>query len=173
LLVQPAIADEVIFLGSAFNHANGSQGQTVTTLRAFTVTATGATGTVDHEEYMGSFGIVFEVNCPETKVFVQADLGAALLPDRYFVLSPYMEWMVVEFPDGLRGEIGRGDVQLLAQDIAEQRVFAYPGDGRSDEPLPDVIEFETNRIVWRHPDRLRFLAEFLLARTCIPARQGN
>jgi len=173
LVTQPTFADEVILLGSAFEHVNGSQGQTITTLREFTKTATGATGSVEHGEYMGSFDLVFEVNCPETKVMVQADLPTAPLPDKYFVLSPYMEAMVVEFPDGLRAHIGRVDVQPDAQEIAEQRFFAYRGQGRSDEPLPDVIEYETNHIIYQHPDRLRFIAELLLARTCVPARASN
>ncbi len=170
LLAQPTSAEEVIFLGSAFEQTNGLQGQTVTTLHGFTRTPTGATGSVEHAEYMGSFGIVFEVNCPDTTVLVQVDLPTAPLPDKYFVLSPYMETMVVEFPDGLRAHIGRIEVQPLAQEVAKQRFFAYPGQGRSDEPLPDVIEYETNHIVYRHPDRLRFIAETLLARTCTPAR---
>jgi hypothetical protein len=119
---------------------------------------------------MGSFDIVFEVNCQETKVMVQVDLPTAPLPDKYFILSPYMEAMEVEFPDGLRAYIGRIEVRPLAQEVAQRRVFAYPGQGRSDEPLPDVIEYETNNIVYRHPDRLRFIAELLLARTCVPVR---
>ena len=167
---QPAIAEEVIFFGSAFLYANGVQGQTVTTLHDFSRTATGATGSVEHGERMGSFDIVFEVNCEETEVLVQVELQTAPLPEKYFVLSPYMESMTVEFPDGLRAHVGRIDVQPLAQDVAQERFFAYKGEGRFDEPLPDVIEYETNWIVYRHPDRLRFIAETLLARTCTPAR---
>jgi hypothetical protein len=171
LLPRPTFADDVLFLGAAFEQTNGLQMQTVTSLREFTETATGATGAVDHAEYMGSFSIVVEVNCPETKLMLQVDLPTAPLPGKYFVLSPYPEYVAVEFPDGLRAYIGRVESQLLAQEIAQERFFAYTGQGKSDEPLAEVIEYETNQILYRHPDRLRFIAELLLARTCVPLRK--
>jgi hypothetical protein len=166
-------ADEIIFLGGAFEFTNGTQGQTITRLEEFTKTPRGATGFVRHNEKMGSFDIVFEVDCDATKIVVQVNLPTAPLSDSYIALFPHMEGMLVTFPDGLRTSTEQRAGLPLTQDVAGQRFRDYSGEGRSDEPLPDVIEYETNRIIWQHADRLRFISELLIARACVPVGQAD
>jgi hypothetical protein len=173
LSANPVIAEEILFLGAVYLRAGQTHGQTVTKLTEFTKTDTGATGRVDHGQYQGSFDLVFDLDCQTTEFSFQAWLPNDPLQNEYVVLTPYPEWAVIEFSDGLRANVGRNAREPLAEDVARERFLAYPGEGRSDEPLPDVIRYETNRIVWLHADRLRFIAELLLARTCTPAGQGN
>jgi hypothetical protein len=173
LTIQPARAEEILFLGAAFKRAGTTESQTFTKLTEFTRTGIGAIGRVEHGEYQGSFDLVFDLNCRTTEVSVQAWLPDGPLHSEFVVLTPYPEWAVVEFPDGLLANVGRDATEPLAKEVARARFLAYPGEGRSDEPLADVIRYETNHIVWLHADRLRFIAELLLARSCLPARQGS
>jgi len=115
---------------------------------------------------MGSFDLAYLINCVETKFYFHADVNVGINPSQFVRLSSYPEWGEFNFPDGVTSFLGNPNKTPSAHQLATVRHGKFLNDGEPQVPEGLYIDGKTNWIILRHPERLKFIAEALLAKTC-------
>ena len=120
---------------------------------------------------MGSFDIVFSVDCEDHRLEAHADANVGFVPHSAFSFRAFPEWMEVRFPGGEVGSIGIDFVAPPAQKAASERFRNYLDANEPNSPVELLIEGLTNQVISRNSSRLRFIVESMLAKSCNP-REG-
>ncbi|WP_152912314.1 hypothetical protein [Candidatus Rhodobacter oscarellae] len=157
-----------LFVGTPYSRSNGHIVQSRTTFRILAAGENRVSGDVSHREEMGSFDIVFSIDCEEHRLEAHADVNAGFVPHSAFSFRAFPEWMEVRFPDGEVGSIGADFAAPPAQKTASERFQNYLDANEPNGPAEPMIEGLTNQVISRHPSRLRFIVESMLAKSCNP-----
>lgn len=134
LAAEPAHADEAfldqgyLFLGSAYERANGHTAQASTTYRILHKTDISASGLISHREEMGSFDLLFLVDCPTYNFSAHYDVNQGFMTENAVSFRPFPEWVEVRFPDGVTASIGSDHFAPLSGPIASDRFLEYVGN---------------------------------------------
>jgi hypothetical protein len=173
LLANPALADEPrgaqgnLFIGTPYSRANGYITQSSTTFRELETGASGTTGRLSHRQEMGSFDLMYSVNCTDFVFSAHADVNEGFSEQRAVSLKPFPEWLEVRFPEGTIASVGVDFAAPSAVEIASGRFREYLESGEPQAPSDVLIDGITNLVISRHSDRLRFIAEGMIAQTCL------
>ncbi|MEP5760176.1 MAG: hypothetical protein ABJ327_12885 [Litoreibacter sp.] len=159
-----------LFAGTPYTRANGHIAQNSTTFRISDAGKARATGWISHREEMGSFGLVFSVDCNLHLFTAHADINARFSEQSGVSFRSFPEWLEVRFPDGTVGSIGSHFAAPSAVAIASERFREYLEAGEPQTPAHILINGLTNRVISRHPHRVRFIVEGMIARSCLYGR---
>ncbi|MEP6064997.1 MAG: hypothetical protein ABJ246_04110 [Paracoccaceae bacterium] len=155
-----------LFVGAPYARTNGQVTRNSTTFRDLDIGANGARGLLTYKQEMSGFDLVYSVDCVEYVFRAHADVNKGFFKERAVSFTPYPEWAEVRFPDETVGSVGADFAAPSAQDIASERFRDYLMSGEPQEPIDVLIDGLTNLTMSRQPDRLRFMAEALIARSC-------
>lgn len=170
---NPAFADVspvdqgYLFIGTPYERANGHTVRNSTTFKVLKTEENGASGEVSHREEMGSFDLLFSVNCTDHRFEAHADINGSFAPQYAVSFRAFPEWLEVRFPEGGVASIGSDFAAPPATEIAKDRFFSYVDAGEPQAPLGVLVDGITSEIIYRHANRLRFITEGMIAQSCM------